>query len=92
MDQKLLQLTETLLQEGMLKKERAGFSTSRIADELGLLRTNVSKELNCLLHEHRAIKINGKPVLYLSVQALQDFYGKSFTTCAVKPLASAMGI
>lgn len=76
-EQELLRLTRSAVEAGHLEEEKVGFSTSHIADQLGLLRTNVSKELNSLLHEQRAVKITGKPVLYLSVQALQDFYGQS---------------
>lgn len=45
--------------------EKIGFEASYISEQLHITRNNVSKELNCLLNEGKAVKILGKPVLYL---------------------------
>lgn len=75
----LASLTETIvpmLQEG----GRQGFSANEIAGRLDLLRSNVSKELNCLLGEKKAVKILGKPVLYLSLSVLQTAFKLRLTS------------
>ncbi|SKA80012.1 hypothetical protein SAMN05428976_10430 [Clostridium sp. USBA 49] len=45
-------------------KENKGFSASEISEALGILRNNVSMELNTLLRQDKIIKIKGRPVLY----------------------------
>lgn len=42
-----------------------GFTASEIAEELGMLRNNVSMELNELIRQDKVIKLKGRPVLYL---------------------------
>ncbi|WP_017211233.1 sigma-54-dependent transcriptional regulator [Clostridium beijerinckii] len=54
--------------------EKIGFEASYIAEELKISRNNVSKELNCLVNEGKAIKILGKPVLYLDKDYLEATY------------------
>lgn len=54
--------------------EKVGFEASYIAEELKISRNNVSKELNCLVNEGKAIKILGKPVLYLDKDYLEATY------------------
>jgi Transcriptional regulators containing an AAA-type ATPase domain and a DNA-binding domain len=51
-------------------EQNSGISTSYISKKLDITRSNVSKELNKLFREKQVIKISGKPVLYLSVNAL----------------------
>lgn len=68
-------LTQSVVEEIIKSTERVGFSANNIAERLDLVRNNVSKELNCLIEENKAIKIAGKPVLYLASEVLRDFYG-----------------
>src|SRR5690625_994491 len=42
-----------------------GIETSFIAEQLEIGRNNASKELNNLVREGKAVKIQGRPVLYL---------------------------
>jgi len=51
--------------------DNMGFEASYLAQELDIARNNVSKELNCLVNEGRAVKILGKPVLYLDKDYLE---------------------
>jgi len=75
----LTSLTEAIVP--MLKEGgRQGFSANEIAGRLDLLRSNVSKELNCLLGEKKAVKILGKPVLYLSLSVLQTTFKLRLTS------------
>ncbi|MGG5316116.1 sigma 54-interacting transcriptional regulator [Enterococcus sp. AZ072] len=54
--------------------EIKGSTSTEIADELGLDRANVSKDLNRLVAEQRVIKINRRPVLFIDKQTLEDHY------------------
>lgn len=72
----LVHLTAMLADELAVSEQRLGLSTGDIAERLNLARTNVSKELNVLLQEGRAIKIQGKPVLYLARQPVEEQYKK----------------
>ena len=47
-------------------------TTKEIADDLGILRNNVSKELNVLVRAGRLSKIAGRPVKYQSLTAKTD--------------------
>ena len=42
----------------------AGLTATEIADNLGFLRSNVSRELNRLYRMGKIVKISGRPVLY----------------------------
>jgi transcriptional regulatory protein LevR/transcriptional regulator with AAA-type ATPase domain len=44
-----------------------GISASEIAEELKLLRGNVSNDLNILVREGKAIKLKGKPTLFKAI-------------------------
>lgn len=77
-EQELIRLTQNIVPNCLNAEARFGFSTTYVAENLGLLRTNVSKELNCLLKEEKVLKISGKPVLYLAVKPLKNFYGNFF--------------
>lgn len=46
-------------------EEGSGFTASEIAEELGMLRNNVSMELNELIRQNKVVKLKGRPVLYL---------------------------
>ncbi|MGG3772637.1 sigma-54-dependent transcriptional regulator [Heyndrickxia faecalis] len=52
-----------------------GFTASDIAKDLGILRNNVSAELNKLLRQKRIIKIKGRPVHYLVKQIMEYLLG-----------------
>lgn len=52
-----------------------GFTASDISKDLGILRNNVSAELNKLLRQKRIIKIKGRPVHYLVKQIMEDLLG-----------------
>ncbi len=52
----------------MISTNPKGCSASEIAEELRLLRGNVSNDLNILVNEGRAVKVKGKPTLFLPVE------------------------
>jgi len=58
--------------------DKAGVNADTIARELKLDRANVSKELNKMWQEGAAIKIQGRPVLFLDFKTLSDAYPQSF--------------
>ena len=63
---KRIDLIFTKLKElGEFNKE--GVSASYIAEELNLSRANVSNDLNKLVIDGKAIKIKGKPTLFIPV-------------------------
>ena len=47
-------------------------TTKEIADDLGILRNNVSKELNVLVRAGKLSKLAGRPVKYQSLAAETD--------------------
>jgi transcriptional regulatory protein LevR/transcriptional regulator with AAA-type ATPase domain len=55
--------------------EREGFSASDLAKELGMLRNNVSLELNNLVRDGRVIKIKKRPVLYIPRDVVKKNFG-----------------
>ncbi len=59
-----------------LLKEKGGFEASQIAEELDILRNNVSMELNNLVRQDKVIKIKGRPVLYFDKEALEIIFDK----------------
>ncbi|WP_315072693.1 sigma 54-interacting transcriptional regulator [uncultured Clostridium sp.] len=44
--------------------EIKGFSAQQVAENLGILRSNASRELNTLCREKKIVKIKNRPVLY----------------------------
>jgi len=54
---------------------RIGVDATEIADELGILRNNVSMELNALHRQDKIIKIIGRPVLYFDKQTVESLCG-----------------
>lgn len=56
-------------------RERGGLDAQEIADALGILRNNVSKELNALFREDRIVKFGGRPVRYFERAALEKLLG-----------------
>ncbi len=55
--------------------EKEGLDAQEIADALGILRNNVSKELNELVRLEKVVKFGGRPVHYFSREALEQLYG-----------------
>ncbi|MCO7124961.1 sigma 54-interacting transcriptional regulator [Sporolactobacillus shoreicorticis] len=70
----------TYLEKCIINKPQ-GVTTSEISEAIGVLRPNVSKELNQLVREGRVKKINGRPVHYLMNPAA----GKRETKVQQKP-------
>ncbi|EIV99438.1 sigma-54-dependent transcriptional regulator [Thermoanaerobacter siderophilus] len=66
---KLKELTESM--DFNKSNEKIGFDADYISKQLGIDRTNVSRELNALVREGKVIKIKGKPVLYLDRLCLE---------------------
>ncbi|HHW02544.1 MAG TPA: sigma 54-interacting transcriptional regulator [Thermoanaerobacterales bacterium] len=80
---KLRELTESLEPE-KCGDGRAGFDASFIGGLIGVSRNNTSKELNRLVREGRAIKIEGKPVLYLDKYVLESKWGLKLDGTIIK--------
>jgi transcriptional regulatory protein LevR/transcriptional regulator with AAA-type ATPase domain len=57
-----------------------GFTALEIAEELNILRNNVSMELNVLLRQDKIIKIKGRPVLYLDRASVENILGYEIET------------
>jgi transcriptional regulator with AAA-type ATPase domain/transcriptional regulatory protein LevR len=57
-----------------------GFDTNYLSNKLDMHRSNVSKELNCLVQEKKALKVKGKPVLYLGKKAIEDKFFTKLST------------
>lgn len=55
---------------------RVGFTAAEISEKLGILRNNVSMELNTLFRMDKIIKIKGRPVLYFDKNALENLCNK----------------
>lgn len=76
----LCDLTQMVARQAPLSEHRIGFSANELAGELRLERSNVSKELNEMVRQNKAIKIAGKPVLYLALRPLEEAYQVHLTT------------
>lgn len=63
---KRIELILMKLKEKMTTSPK-GCSATEIAEELNLIRGNVSNDLNKLVSEGKAIKIKGKPTLFIAV-------------------------
>ena len=66
----ILENSKTFNREKFLANK--GFSAQEIGDSLGILRNNVSKELNTLCREKKIIKIKNRPVLYFDRNHLEN--------------------
>lgn len=76
---KVYRLLKDLTLEGLelfSEDERTGYEANVIAEKLQISRNNVSKELNELVVERKAIKIKGKPVFYLAKEILEKRFSK----------------
>ncbi|MCM0647619.1 sigma 54-interacting transcriptional regulator [Clostridium swellfunianum] len=56
-------------------KNNKGFSASEISEALGILRNNVSMELNTLLRQNKVLRIKGRPVLYIDKTVVEKLMG-----------------
>lgn len=54
---------------------RVGIDAAEIADALAILRNNVSMELNMLYRQDRIIKLSGRPVRFITRQAVEALVG-----------------
>ena len=57
-------------------KGQAGLDAQQIADALGILRNNVSMELNALHRQDRIVKLLGRPVRYFDRGTLEGLLGQ----------------
>lgn len=69
---RLKELSATLSRNEIDSSERIGFETRYIAQQLNINRNNASKELNILVKEGKAVKILGKPVLYIDKECIEE--------------------
>lgn len=74
-------------------KGKAGIDAKSIADDLAILRNNVSMELNALYRQGKIIKIMGRPVLYFDKEALEKIAGKKIegALCPLSTLEEWIG-
>ncbi|SOC00632.1 PTS system transcriptional activator [Brochothrix thermosphacta] len=56
-------------------KKNGGITALQIAESVEIQRNNVSADLNQLFREHKLIKINGRPVGYLSLATAERLLG-----------------
>ncbi len=59
-------------------KGRVGIGAEEVAEDLGVLRSNVSRELNALQRQSKIIKFSGRPVLYFDKKILEDLCDTTF--------------
>ncbi len=72
---KIYQHLVTLSSKTTIRKqiaEKEGFTASIIADDLHILRNNVSMELNELFRQGKIVKVNSRPVLYFVRQTIEE--------------------
>ncbi len=81
---KLRKLTQSQFANGVDGRERYGFDASFIGKKVGVSRNNASKELNRLMREGKALKIRGKPVLYLDKDTVETYMVTSIETPVVE--------
>ncbi|MBR0137899.1 MAG: sigma 54-interacting transcriptional regulator [Erysipelotrichaceae bacterium] len=72
------------------KIDNNGMEASQIAYELGLDRSNVSRELNELWKNGELIKIQGRPVLYVAYKLLKVEYPNCYIPTTISKSASLM--
>ena len=65
-------LTKDLFSDDLKPDMQIGFEAGIISKETGILRNNVSKELNTLFREKKVVKIMGKTVCFLHSGYLED--------------------
>ncbi|RYL93061.1 sigma-54-dependent transcriptional regulator [Sporolactobacillus sp. THM7-4] len=70
---KLEEKCDALTKDQLL--EREGFSANDLAGDLGMLRNNISLELNNLVRLREVIKIKKRPVLYIPRDTVKKNFG-----------------
>lgn len=75
---KLKELTQTVFIDGFDSKKLYSLDASFIGEKIGISRNNASKELNQLVREGKALKIKGKPVIYLDKSIVKAY--RTFNT------------
>ena len=64
-----------------IKNGSVGFDAKSICNVVGMDRSNVSRELNNLVREGRAVKIAGRPVKYLDKESMRWLFSKGHDNC-----------
>jgi transcriptional regulator with AAA-type ATPase domain/transcriptional regulatory protein LevR len=67
--------TEELDIASLHPHEPQGCTAEWTGEQLGIDRSNASRDLNALVTQHTVLKIGGKPVLFLSVEGLSQLIG-----------------
>lgn len=78
----IIQHTERFNLEDL--KNKAGFSTLEISENLNILRNNVSMELNQLLRNDKIIKIKTRPVLYIDKKCIERILDKKLDDTSIE--------
>lgn len=78
---KVLYCVKKLTQEHMelYNKVKFGFDTELICTNIGINRSNASKELNRLVKEKVLVKIKGKPVQYLHKKSIEELMAEEIS-------------
>jgi len=74
----LVLLSENITIE-KIKKGFKGYEAEEIAEMTNIDRSNVSRELNCLIKEGKIIKITGRPVYFMDRHIVEDLFNKNFS-------------
>jgi transcriptional regulator with AAA-type ATPase domain len=74
---KILKTLKIMCQESNENNENlSGITAQMIAAATGIDRSNVSRELNALMHDGKVVKIKGRPTFYLEKHMLMHKYSK----------------
>jgi transcriptional regulatory protein LevR/transcriptional regulator with AAA-type ATPase domain len=63
-----------------LEEERIGLDTTKISELTGILRNNISKELNQLVKEKKVIKFIDYPARYIPKTSLEEIIGREINS------------
>lgn len=88
--EKMKELSRT--QIALYGKEIQGITALDISDILSLERANVSKDLNKLVSEGKALKINTRPVLFFSTVIIEEKFGLELQTLIFESIEEFRGI
>lgn len=69
-----LEVTADLTRSDLVKQPDVGITAMFVAKQLGLMRNNVSADLNALVKEDKLIKITGKPTRFLCKRSLEKLF------------------
>lgn len=59
---------------GLLKSQNLGITTTNISNEFGILRNNASSILNGLYKKNILVKINSRPVTFITKEIIEDMH------------------